>query len=60
VLQTQDLRVGQINEPCIGLTQENSIVSRLKKVDLTYFIYFLFLEQIGLGLIGHTVTSATT
>ena len=25
VLQTQDLRVGQANEPCIELTQENSI-----------------------------------
>jgi len=25
MLQTQDLRVGQVNKPCIGLTQENSI-----------------------------------
>jgi len=25
VLQSQDLRVGQVKEPCIGLTQENSI-----------------------------------
>ena len=25
VLQTQVLRVGQVNEPCIGLIQENSI-----------------------------------
>jgi len=25
VLQTQDLRVDQEKEPCIGLTQENSI-----------------------------------
>ena len=25
VLQTQALRVGQVKEPCIGLTQENSI-----------------------------------
>jgi len=25
MLQTQDLRVGQANEPCIRLTQENSI-----------------------------------
>jgi len=25
ILQTQVLRVGQVNEPCIGLTQENSI-----------------------------------
>jgi len=48
------------------------VVSRLKKMDLIYFIflfifhfifdlffYFLFLEQLGLGLIGHTVTSIT-
>ena len=41
-------------------------VSRLKKVDLTYFLFFsiyfsifLFLEQLGLGLTGHTVTSVT-
>jgi len=25
MLQSQDLRVGQVKEPCIGLTQENSI-----------------------------------
>ena len=25
MLQTQVLRVGQVNEPCIGLTQENLI-----------------------------------
>jgi len=25
ILQTQDLRVGQANEPCIRLIQENSI-----------------------------------
>jgi len=25
LLQTQVLRVEQVNEPCIGLTQENSI-----------------------------------
>jgi len=25
LLQTQVLRVGQVKEPCIGLTQENSI-----------------------------------
>ena len=25
MLQTQVLRIGQANEPCIGLTQENSI-----------------------------------
>ena len=26
MLQTQVLRVGQVSKPCIGLTQENSIV----------------------------------
>ena len=49
-----------------------SPMSRLKKVDLTYFIflfifififylffYFLFLEQLGLGLISHKVTTVT-
>ena len=48
-------------------------LSRLKKLDLIYFIFlftfyfifnlffhFLFLEQLGLGLIGHAVTSVTT
>ena len=48
-------------------------MSRLKKVDLKlfyfsfnfYFLFdlffnFLFLEQLGLGLIGHTVISVTT
>jgi len=25
MLQTQVLSIGQVNEPCIGLTQENSI-----------------------------------
>ena len=30
MLQTQVLRVGQVNEPCIGLTQENSIESSLQ------------------------------
>ena len=41
-------------------------MSRLKKVDLVYFILFfiyfsifLFLEQLGLGLISHAVTSVT-
>ena len=33
------------------------------ELDLFYFslyFYFLFLEQLGLGLIGHAVTSVTT
>ena len=49
--------------------QHGTVLSRLKKVDLIYFIflfivyflfdlffYFLFLEQLGLGLISHAVT----
>ena len=40
------------------------VMPRLKMVDLIYFIfsfhfYFLLLEQLGLGLIGYTVTSVT-
>jgi len=47
-------------------------MSRSKKVDLTYFIFifififfsiyfsiFLFLEQLGLGLISHAIISVT-
>ena len=30
MLQLQDLRVGQVKEPCIGFTQENSIESSLQ------------------------------
>ena len=30
LLQTQVLRVGQVNEPCIGLTQENLIESSIQ------------------------------
>jgi len=30
LLQTQALRVGQVKEPCIGLTQENSIESSVQ------------------------------
>ena len=43
-----------------------SRLSRSRKLDLVYFIflfnlffYFLFLEQLGLGLIGHAVTTVT-
>ena len=40
-------------------------MSRSKKLDLIYFIFdlffhFLFLEQLVLELISHTVTSVTT
>ena len=30
LLQTQALSIGQANEPCIGLTQENSIESSVQ------------------------------
>ena len=30
MLQTQVLRVGQVNKPCIGLTQENSVKSSIQ------------------------------
>ena len=51
---------------------KGEVISRSKKVDLTYFIflfifififylffYFLFLEQLGSGLIGHKITTVT-
>jgi len=39
-------------------------LSRLRKLDLVYFIFnlffhLLFLEQLGLGLISHAVTAIT-
>ena len=30
MLQTQNLKVGQVNEPCIELTQENSIENSIQ------------------------------
>jgi len=50
MLQTQDLRVGQVNESCIGLIQENSIENSvqdylsyiLKSHSLCYFTSSLF------------------
>jgi len=30
VLQTQYLRISQVNKPCIGLTQENSIENSIQ------------------------------
>jgi len=30
MLQSQDLRVGQVKEPCIGLTQENLIENSIQ------------------------------
>ena len=54
------------------MDNEETYVSRLKRVDLIYFIfsfhfyflfdllfYFLLLEQLGLGLIGYAVISVT-
>ena len=34
VLQTQDLRVSQVNEPYIRLTQENSIKNSIQMLQL--------------------------
>jgi len=31
MLQTQVLKVGQVNEPCIGLIQENSIENSVQE-----------------------------
>jgi len=47
MLQSQDLRVGQAKEPCIGLTQENSIENSVQDC-LSYILipnglYELFL-----------------
>ena len=64
----------QLNKSLYGYTEfdnfPESPMSRSKKVDLIYFsfrfyflfdvfFYFLFLEQLRLGLIGHAVTSVT-
>jgi len=37
VLQSQDLRVDQVKEPCIGLTQENSIENSVQD-SLSYIL----------------------
>ena len=37
LLQTQVLRVEQVNEPCIGLTQENSIENSVQNC-LSYIL----------------------
>jgi len=37
VLQTKVLRVEQVNEPCIGLTQENSIENSVQD-SLSYIL----------------------
>ena len=60
-------------QPSFACLADISLMSRSKKVDLIYFIFlfififfsiyfsiFLFLEQLGLGLIGHTVTVKIT
>jgi len=46
ILQTQDLRVGQVNEPCIGLTQENSIENSVQCYSTRVWTDF----GLGLGL----------
>ena len=37
VLQTQVLSIGQVNEPCIGLTQENSMENSVQD-SLSYIL----------------------
>ena len=70
VLKTSnDLSIGSILilsflTSCLSILVWVYLVSRSKKMDLIYFIfylffYFLFLEQLGLGLIGHAITSVT-
>jgi len=36
MLQTQDLKVGQVNEPYIRLTQENSIKNSIQDLSTLY------------------------
>jgi len=36
MLQTQDIRVGQVNEPYIRLTQENSIKNSVQDLSILY------------------------
>ena len=36
MLQTQDLRIDQEKEPCIGLTQENSIENSVQNLSTLY------------------------
>ena len=47
MLQTQALRVGQVKEPCIGLTQENlienSVQDGLPYIQIPNGLYELFL-----------------
>ena len=74
-LKTIEEKMEKENEKIRRKDQRNlkeGVISRSKKVDLTYFIflfifififylffYFLFLEQLGSGLIGHKVTTVT-
>ena len=47
MLQLQDLRVSQVKEPCIGLTQENSIENSVQDclpyIQIPNGLYKLFL-----------------
>jgi len=36
MLQSQDLRVSQVKESCIGLTQENSIENSVQNLSTLY------------------------
>ena len=53
MLQTQDLRTGQVNEPCIRLTQENSIknsvqdcLSYILNINGSYFTTLAYSKQL--------------
>jgi len=39
MLQTQDLRIDQVNKPCIGLIQENSIENSIQDC-LSYILNY--------------------
>jgi len=66
-IRRRDWRTGHFSG---GEILKGGVMSRSKKVDLTYFIFsfhflfnlffnFLVLEQLWLGLISHIVTSVT-
>jgi len=43
----------------VQLTRFLTLSVKIEEGELDLFFYFLFLEQLGLGLIGHAVTSIT-
>ena len=60
-----NIYVSSISIPCIHykiavqLTRFLTLSVKIEEGELDLFFYFLFLEQLGLGLIGHAVTSIT-